>query len=97
MFSRRICFYAIIVLSFLATSLPLRYLWAEESPKMKVSDQQKAEGQKENLPTKNQPQISFDATRYDAGEVWEGDKTSHTFTVKNTGTAQLNIEKVKAG
>ena len=44
-----------------------------------------------------QPQISFDSTSYDAGEVWEGDKVSHAFTVKNTGAAQLDITKVKPG
>ena len=44
-----------------------------------------------------QPQISFDATSYDAGEVWEGEKISHTFIVKNTGAAQLDITKVKPG
>ena len=43
------------------------------------------------------PQISFDAASYNAGEVWEGDKISHTFIVKNTGTAQLDITKVKPG
>ena len=97
MFSRKICFYAVIVLTFLATSLPIRCLWAEESPKMKVSDQPKAEGQKENLPAENQPRIAIIDPVYDAGEVWEGDKVSHTFIVKNTGTAQLDISKVKPG
>lgn len=80
MFSRKICFYSIIVISFLAISLPFYYLWAEE----------KASAQA-------QPQISFDATSYDAGEVWEGDRVSHTFIVKNTGIAQLDISKVKPG
>lgn len=43
------------------------------------------------------PRISLDAARFDAGEVDEGDVIIHGFTVKNTGTATLNIEKVKAG
>ena len=80
MFSKKKCFYSIVAISFLATSLPFYYLWAEE----------KASAQA-------QPQISFDATSYDAGEVWEGDNVSHTFIVKNTGKVQLDITKVKPG
>ena len=52
---------------------------------------------RKSVPAENQPRISFDSISYDAGEVWEGDVVSHTFTVKNTGTAQLNIAKVKPG
>ena len=67
-------------------------------PAKKSSEQQQAERtQGQQVSTKNQPQISLDATHYDAGEVWEGDEVFHTFTVKNTGTAQLNIKKVRAG
>lgn len=44
-----------------------------------------------------EPQISFESTHYDAGEIWEGKEVIHTFTIKNTGTAQLTIEKVKPG
>ena len=46
---------------------------------------------------KELPHISFDSTSYDAGEVWEGDEVVHDFTVKNTGTAELNIARVKPG
>ena len=51
----------------------------------------------EKIPIQTQPQISFDSNGYDAGEVWEGEKVFHDFIVKNTGTAELQIEKVKTG
>ncbi len=41
------------------------------------------------------PAIEFKETTYDTGEIWEGDKASHTFTFTNTGNAVLNIKKVK--
>jgi hypothetical protein len=31
------------------------------------------------------------------GEVYEGNTIVHAFAIKNTGTAELNINKVKAG
>jgi hypothetical protein len=45
----------------------------------------------------DQPHLSLDAPQFDAGEVDEGAVIVHGFTVKNTGRAPLNIEKVKAG
>jgi len=81
----------------LATSLPFHYLWAEKGRNVRSSDQQKTGIQKENLPTENQPRITIVAPIYDVGEVWEGDEVPHTFTAKNTGTAQLIIEKVTPG
>lgn len=89
--------YFIVVLSFLTISVSFHYLWAEGGSKKTASDLQKAESKQEQVPTQNQPQISFDSTRYNAGEVWEGDEVFHTFTVKNEGTAQLNINRVKPG
>ena len=66
-------------------------------PEENASEQKKSESKQENVPTENQPRITFDSTKYDAGEVWEGDEVSHTFIAKNKGTAQLNISKVKPG
>ena len=60
----------------------------EGTKKTASAEQKKVESQKENAPLKDQPQISFDTTRYDVGEVREGERISHTFIVKNTGTAQ---------
>ena len=70
----------------------------EVVPAKKAPEQQKSQStQEKQVSTKNQAQISLDFTHYDAGEVWEGDEVFHTFTIKNTGTAQLNIKKVGAG
>jgi hypothetical protein len=66
-------------------------------PAKRASELQKVESKQEQAPTENQPQISLDSNHYDLGEVWEGDEIAHTFTVKNTGTAQLNIKNVGAG
>ena len=66
-------------------------------PDIRASELQKVESKQEQAPTENQPQISLDSNHYDLGEVWEGDEIAHTFTVKNTGTAQLNIKNVGAG
>ena len=60
----------------------------------------RAEEKAEQAPpasTQNQPHLSLDAPQFDAGEVDEGAVIVHGFTVKNTGTAPLNIKKVKAG
>jgi hypothetical protein len=45
----------------------------------------------------DQPHLVIDSANHDVGEVWEGEDIIHSFTVKNTGTAQLAIKKVKAG
>ena len=87
----------ITVFCFLAVSSSFHYLWAKETQKNTTPDKQKAEEKQEKVPKQDQPQISLNSTKYDAGEVYEGDVIIHDFTVKNTGTAQLNIEKVKAG
>ena len=39
--------------------------------------------------------ISFKETSYHVGEIWEGDKATHTFSFTNTGNAVLHIKKVK--
>jgi hypothetical protein len=70
---------------------------AEESMIKATVKKPKVETTQEQPPSENQPTISFDNITYDAGEVWEGDTVSHTFTVKNTGTEVLNIKNVKPG
>ncbi len=89
--------YLITIFCFLATCFSFHYLWAQETQQNNSKEKQKAEEKQEKAPKQDQPQISLDSTRYDAGEVYEGDVIINAFTVKNTGTAQLNIEKVKAG
>lgn len=90
-------YFFIFMLCFLATSLSLQYLWAEEELKKIPSDKQKDKNQQEQVSTEKQPKLSLDSAHYDGGEVYEGDEVVHTFTIKNTGTAQLNIKKVKPG
>ena len=45
----------------------------------------------------DQPHIFIDSASHDIGEIWEGEEIIHSFIVKNTGTAQLDIKNVKAG
>jgi hypothetical protein len=45
----------------------------------------------------NQPRIAIDSASYNIGEIWEGEDIIHSFVLKNTGTAQLDIKNVKAG
>jgi len=45
----------------------------------------------------DQPRLTIDAPDYDAGELWEGEDIIHTFTIKNTGKALLDITNVKPG
>jgi len=97
MFTIKKYFYLATILCFLTTSFSLHYLWAEEALRKTPSDHQKAEGKQEKASTQNNPRITLDYIQYDVGEVYEGDKIVHAFTIKNAGTAQLNIKKVKAG
>lgn len=47
-------------------------------------------------PTTNPvPVIEFEDETFDAGDIWEGEKATHTFSFKNTGNAVLLIKKVK--
>ena len=47
-------------------------------------------------PTANPfPVIEFKENSFDVGKTWEGDKASHVFSFKNTGSADLLIKKVK--
>lgn len=69
----------------------------EVVPAKKAPEQQKSKSTQEHFSAEDQAQISLDSTHYNAGEIWEGKEIVHTFTIKNTGTAQLNIKKVDAG
>ena len=44
-----------------------------------------------------QPRIAIEQMRHDFGEVFEQKAYKATFTVKNTGKADLRIKKVKPG
>jgi len=72
-------------------------LRAEESSKKMPSSKQKDKNKHAQAPEQDRPRISFDSKVYDAGDVWEGESVTHSFTVKNTGTAELTIKKVKPG
>ena len=91
------CFSLLLIVCFMATSLSFRPVSAEESMIKATVKKPKVETTQEQTSDENQPTISFDKTTYDAGEVWEGDTVTHTFAVKNTGTAVLNIKNVKPG
>ena len=90
------CLYLVFMLCFLIGSFSF-HLLAEEGTKKAAPDRQQDKSQQEQVPAQGHPKISFDATKHNAGEVWEGAVVSHTFIVKNTGTAQLDITKVKPG
>ena len=44
---------------------------------------------------KAQPSIQVKELMYDFGEIMEGTEVEHEFIVRNTGTADLNIERVQ--
>lgn len=96
------CLSLLMLFCFLATSLSFRQVNAEEGmikatvKKKRVVEDTQGQSSEEQS-SEEQPTISFDNTTYDAGEVWEGNMVTHTFTVKNTGTAVLNIKNVKPG
>ncbi len=46
---------------------------------------------------KASPALMIPSPRHDAGSHWEGDTVSHTFEVKNGGSAELRILNVKPG
>ena len=89
-------FVYILVLCFLSAALPPSYLVAQEVSTTS-SDQQEIESTTGNAAPEKVPHITVDAVTYDAGEIYEGKPITHTFKVKNTGTAKLTIKNVKAG
>lgn len=80
------CVHLCAVVLLLTALFPFSRLWAEEKAEKSTATSKQ-----------DQPHISLVTTRFDAGEIDEGAVIVHSFTVKNTGTAPLNIEKVKAG
>jgi len=44
-----------------------------------------------------QPRILISNPNYNFGRIFEAEKYSHVFEVKNTGEALLKIERVKPG
>ena len=51
----------------------------------------------QETPESPQPAIVIDEMRHDLGEVFEQDKYTHVFKVKNVGKANLEILSVKPG
>jgi hypothetical protein len=96
MFSTKKFPYQMVMVCFLVGSCA-HHLEAEKNSIRTDSHIQKDKSTQEKVVVQDQPRISFDLKNYDAGEVWEGEEVSHIYTFKNTGTAQLNIEKVRTG
>jgi hypothetical protein len=59
--------------------------------------QESGKKQSDKSTTGDQPHLSIDPSSHNVGEIWEGDDIIHSFIVKNTGKAQLDIKNVKAG
>ena len=91
MFTERKCVF-IMMLCFLATLLFSPCPGAQELSEKTPSNQREPESAEGK-----QPHVTIDAPTYDAGDIYEGERISHSFTIKNTGTAELVIEDVKAG
>jgi hypothetical protein len=96
MFIEKKCFF-IVMLCFLVTLLFFPCLGAQEPSENTPSIQSETESTQGKVSEEKQPHITIDADTYDAGTIYEGDSVSHSFTVQNTGTAELAIHSVKAG
>jgi hypothetical protein len=44
----------------------------------------------------SQPSIAFDAESHDFGTIQQGEKIEHTFTLKNNGNEDLEIQRLSA-
>ena len=92
----------LIIACFVANFLVLPQLYAQK-PKINVTVTPKSEVNSPKVESPkgkisgNQPAIVIEQRQFDAGEVWEGDMVTHSFVVKNTGKAELNISNVKPG
>lgn len=98
MLNKKASFCLLIIICVATNLLLLPQLNAQE-PKIKVTVQPKQaeSNQGKAAASEKQPAIAFDATQFDAGEVWEGDIVTHSFVVKNTGKAELTISQVRPG
>jgi len=85
------CLFLVFML-FLVTTM----LRAEDKA-ISVESRSPGSADQKQMLSEDQPRISFEATSYDAGEVREGDAIHHSFKVKNTGKAPLEIQQVKPG
>jgi hypothetical protein len=79
-----------------APSLSIKGSSVQTAPAVTPAGQ--AEAQKSSTAAGGgQPHLALETSHYDAGELWEGEDIIHTFTIRNTGTAQLAISNVKPG
>ena len=96
MFDVRRCVCVALMICFLSGLLTFQ-VRAEAAEQQGTPTLNTSAAQEEQASVAEKPSISFDASTYNAGEVWEGDVVSHDFIVKNTGTAELTIKSVKPG
>ena len=96
MFTGKKCVF-IVMLCFLTTLLFVPCIGAQESSEKTPPNPSGPESTGGKVSEGNQPHMTIDAADYDAGELHEGARIVHAFTIKNTGTAELVIEEVKAG
>jgi hypothetical protein len=89
----------LLIVAFVVTHFLLLPQVSAQEPTIKATVQpQQAETTQGKTPAGGkQPAISFDATSFDAGTVWEGEIVIHSFVVKNTGNAELTLSNVKPG
>lgn len=53
---------------------------------------------KKAVPSGPQPNLVIEGSnKFDFGDIWGKKKVSHTFTLKNTGKAPLEIKSIKPG
>ena len=97
MFKRMPYLGLLVIICLLAAPLSFGPLWAQEGMIKATVKPKPVENTQEQSTEQNQPSISFDSITHDAGEVFEGETVTHTFIVKNTGTAELAIKGVKPG
>lgn len=65
--------------------------------KQPASGEQPAAQQKKQDGSVKAPRIVFDARVHDFGDSAQNSRLKHTFAFKNSGGAELDIQKVKSG